>query len=227
MSKSRDRFAFALAIVAAVLIAGVSGAAWAASQKYGIGHDATTAEIAGWDIDVRPDGQGLPVGKGSPKEGEALYVERCAACHGEFGESTGRWPLLAGGHGTLKSHDPQKSIGSYWPYAATVIDYVRRSMPFGNSQSLSNDELYAIVAYILMLNDVITDENFELDQTTFKSLKMPNEPNFLDDDRETTEKAFWKKDPCMKDCIPGKAEITGRARLIDVTPEPGKGPKVE
>jgi cytochrome c len=225
MSKCRKRVVLAAAAAAAVLA--IADGAWAQGKKFGIGRTASQTEIAGWDIDVRPDGQGLPVGKGTAKQGEPLYVERCAACHGEFGESTGRWPLLAGGIGTLKSHDPQKSIGSYWPFAATVIDYIRRSMPFGNSQSLANDELYAIVAYVLMLNDVITDENFELNQTTFKNLKMPNEANFIDDDRETAEKAFWKKDPCMKDCLPGKAEIAGRARVLDVTPEPGKGPKVD
>jgi cytochrome c len=176
---------------------------------------------------VRPDGQGLPAGKGTVKDGEAIYVERCAACHGEFGESAGRWPILAGGMGTLASHDPVKSIGSYWPYASTVIDYIRRSMPFGASQTLSNDELYAVTAYVLYLNDVIQDEKFELSDKNFMTIKLPNQPNFLDDDRETSEKAFWPKDPCMKDCLPGEAKVIGRARIIDVTPEAGKGPKVE
>ena len=89
-------------------------------------------------------------------------MQQCAACHGEFGESAGRWPILAGGDGTLASDDPVKSIGSYWPYASTVMDYIRRAMPFGNAQSLSNDELYAVTAYVLYLNDIIKDENFEL-----------------------------------------------------------------
>ena len=132
-------------------------AADAASKTLGIGREATPEEIAGWDIDIRPDGQGLPPGKGTVKQGEPLYVERCAACHGEFGESAGRWPILAGGAGTLASHDPVKSVGSYWPYASTLLDYIRRSMPFGAAQSLTNDELYAITAYVLYLNDVIKD----------------------------------------------------------------------
>ena len=119
------------------------------TKRLGIGREAKAEEIAGWDIDVRPDGQGLPPGKGTVKQGEPLYMERCAACHGEFGESAGRWPILMGGAGTLASSDPVKSIGSYWPYASTVIDYIRRSMPFGNAQSLTNDELYAITAYVL------------------------------------------------------------------------------
>jgi S-disulfanyl-L-cysteine oxidoreductase SoxD len=198
-----------------------------AAKPLGIGRVATPEEIAGWDIDVRPDGQGLPAGHGTVKQGEALYLERCAACHGEFGESAGRWPILMGGAGSLASHDPVKSIGSYWPYASTVIDYIRRSMPFGNAQSLSNDELYAITAYVFYLNDIIKDQNFELNEKNFTSIKLPNQPNFIDDDRETAEKEFWQKTPCMTNCAPGEAKITGRARAVDVTPETGKGLKVE
>ena len=198
-----------------------------AAKHLGIGREAKPNEIAGWDIDIRPDGVGLPPGKGTVKQGEAIYMQQCAACHGEFGESAGRWPILSGGDGTLASNDPVKSIGSYWPYASTVMDYIRRAMPFGNAQSLSNDELYAVTAYVLYLNDVIKDENFELNQTTFKSVRLPNGPNFRDDDRETSERAFWRKSPCMTNCLPEPAKITGRARVLDVTPEPGKGPKVE
>jgi cytochrome c len=213
----------ALALIAALLLA----APVQAGEKLGVGRLATPEEIAGWDIDIRPDGHGLPIGKGTVAQGEPLYMERCAACHGEFGESAGRWPMVAGGQGTLASHDPVKTVGSYWPYPATVMDYIRRSMPFGNAQSLSNDELYAITAYVLYLNDVITDRDFELNDKNFSALKLNNEPNFFDDDRETAERTFWKKDPCMKNCLPGTAKIIGRATLIDVTPEPGKEPKVE
>ncbi|MTW16592.1 c-type cytochrome [Rhodoplanes serenus] len=199
----------------------------ATKAKYGIGREAKPEEIAGWDIDVRPDGQGLPPGKGTARKGEALFVEQCASCHGEFGESAGRWPVLAGGAGTLASHDPVKTIGSYWPYASTVIDYVRRAMPFGNAQSLSGDDLYAIVAYVLYLNDVITDQDLELSDKTFPTVKLSNEANFFDDDREVSEKSFWKKDPCMTNCAAGTPTVLGRARSIDVTPEDGKGPRVE
>jgi cytochrome c len=198
-----------------------------AAKPLGIGREAKPDEIAGWDIDIRPDGQGLPPGKGTVKQGEAIYVQQCAGCHGEFGESAGRWPMIAGGAGTLSSHDPVKSVGSYWPYASTVIDYTRRSMPFGNAQSLSNDDLYAVTAYVFYLNDILQDENFELNSETFKTIRLPNQANFYDDDREMSEKTFWRKQPCMKNCLPGEAKVTGRARLIDVTPEPGKGPKVE
>jgi cytochrome c len=213
--------------LALLTLAGAAVVAAPKAKHLGIGRAASPAEIAGWDIDIRPDGQGLPPGKGTVKQGEAIYMQQCAACHGEFGESAGRWPILFGGEGTLKSDDPVKSIGSYWPYASTVMDYIRRAMPFGNAQSLSNDELYAVTAYVLYLNDVIKDQSFELNAETFRTIKLPNGPNFRDDDRETTERSLWRKSPCMTNCLPGKASITGRAKLIDVTPEAGKGPKVE
>ena len=198
-----------------------------AAPRLHIGRAATPEEIAGWDIDIRPDGEGLPRGEGTVKAGEALYMERCAGCHGEFGEGAGRWPILSGGSGTLASHDPMRSIGSYWPYASTLLDYIRRSMPFGNAQSLNGDELYAITAYVLYLNDIINQEDFELNDKNFTAIKLPNEANFHDDDREVAEKEFWRKEPCMINCLPGEAKVTGRARVLDVTPEAGKGPKVE
>jgi mono/diheme cytochrome c family protein len=221
--------------ILAVASAGVGAAPKAAKQAahaeaarhLGIGREAKADEIAGWDIDIRPDGKGLPAGKGTVQQGETIYLQQCAACHGEFGESAGRWPIIAGGDGTLASDDPVKSIGSYWPYASTVMDYIRRAMPFGNAQSLSNDELYAVTAYVLYLNDIIKERNFELNPASFKTIKLPNEANFRDDDRDVAEKSLWRKSPCMTNCLPGKARITGRARVIDVTPEPGKGPKVE
>jgi cytochrome c len=203
----------------------VSGAE-AGAMRLGIGREAKPEEIAGWDIDVRPDGQGLPPGHGTVKQGEAVYLQQCAACHGEFGESAGRWPILMGGAGTLASHDPVKSVGSYWPYASTLIDYIRRTMPFGSAQSLTNDELYAVTAYVLFLNEVIKDPDFELNDKNFGSIKLPNQPNFIADDRDAAEKAFWRA-PCMANCLPGKARVIGRARSIDVTPEPTTQPKVE
>jgi cytochrome c len=190
--------------------------AHAGERKLSIGRIATPQEIAGWDIDVRPDGQGLPPGKGSVKEGEEVYMARCATCHGEFGESAGRWPMVAGGQGTLKSDDPVKTVGSYFAHLSTVIDYVRHAMPFGDAQSLSNDELYSVVAYLLFLNDIV-DDRFVLSKETFAQVKMPNAGGFYDDDRETAEKSFWAK-PCMTDCK-ADVSITGRARAIDVTPQ--------
>ena len=188
-----------------------------APRNYGIGHPATAEQIAGWDIDVRPDGQGAPPGRGSVKDGEKVYMEKCAACHGEFGESAGRWPQIAQGKGTLASHDPVKTVGSYYPYLSSVVDYIRRAMPFGDAESLTNDELYAVVAYVLNLNDIV-DDNFVLSKETWAQVKMPNSGGFFDDDREKSEKVFWNSNPCMKDCR-GPVAITGRALSIDVTPD--------
>jgi S-disulfanyl-L-cysteine oxidoreductase SoxD len=161
------------------------------------------------------------------KAGEAIYMQHCAACHGEFGESVGRWPIVSGGTGTLATHDPVRSVGSYWPFASTLMDYIRRSMPFGNAQSLTNDELYAVTAYVLYLNDIVKSDDFELNEKNFTSIRMPNEPNFVDDDRETAEKEFWQKNPCMQNCAARPAKITSRARALEVTPEENKGGKVE
>ena len=232
MSKCREILALAL-FAACLLPAGAAPkkqetqAGHAAPRKLEIGRAATSEEIAGWDIAIRPDGRNLPVGKGTVKEGEPLYVERCATCHGEFGESAGRWPILSGGNGSLASHDPVKSVGSYWPYASTLIDYIRRAMPFGASQTLTNDELYAITAYVLFLNDVIKTEDFELSDRNFATIKLPNEQNFFDDDREVSEKSFWRKNPCMTNCAKGDARVTGRARTIDVTPDGPAGVKAD
>jgi S-disulfanyl-L-cysteine oxidoreductase SoxD len=195
-------------------------------RKIGLGREAHPEEVKAWDIDVRPDGQGLPPGKGSVKDGEDLYQAQCAACHGEFGESAGRWPMVAGGAGSLKGEGPEKTVGSFWPYASTTFDYIKRAMPYGNARSLSDDEVYAITAYVLFLNDIVK-EDFTLSKENFGTVKLPNEANFYDDDREKTERHFWKKEPCMKNCAPTPAKVANRARMLDVTPEEGKGPKVE
>jgi cytochrome c len=155
-----------------LILAAPLATAQSTKSGYGIGRIATPQEIAGWDIDVRPDGQGLPDGKGSVKDGEEVYMAKCAACHGEFGEGAGRWPHIAGGQGSLASHDPNKTVGSYFPYLSSVFDYVRHTMPFGDAQSMTNDELYATVAYLLYLNDIV-DEKFVLTKETFKTVKMP------------------------------------------------------
>jgi cytochrome c len=195
--------------------------------KLGLGRVALPEEIKAWDTDVRPDGQGLPVGKGTVKQGDALFQAHCAACHGEFGEGVGRWPVLAGGHGTLKADRPDKTIGSFWPDLSSVFDYIRRAMPFGNAHSLQNDEIYAIVAYLLAMNDIVKDENFELNEKNFTSIKMPNAGAFYEDDREIAEKHFWKKAPCIKDCRTTAPKVTGRAINVDVTPDSKAGPKVD
>lgn len=189
----------------------------AVADKLGLGRAALPAEVAAWDLDITPDGKGLPEGSGSVAQGDALFAEHCAVCHGDFAEGVGRWPKLAGGQGTLANQDPVKTVGSYWPYLSTAFDYVRRSMPFGQAQTLSNDEVYAITAYILYSNDLVEDD-FVLSKENFLDVKMPNADGFIRDDRESVEKAFWRE-PCMSDCKPGKVEITKRAAVLDVTPQ--------
>ncbi|WP_454621165.1 c-type cytochrome [Bradyrhizobium cenepequi] len=225
MSKSLDVVLAALlacAIAVPALAQQKTGAE--AGPRYNIGRAPTTKEIRGWDIDVRPDGQGLPEGKGTVAQGEKLFMDNCSACHGEFGEGNGRWPVLAGGKGSLTSDNPVKTVGSYWPYASTVFDYVRHAMPYGNAESFSVDEYYALVAYVLYLNDVVTDQNFELNNKNLAMIKMPNEQGFVMDNRASSEKSFWQRDPCMKDCI-APVKITARAAAIDVTPDDSKGGK--
>lgn len=184
-----------------------------------LGRAATDEEIAAWDIDVRADGKGLPPGRGSVAEGEEIFTERCAVCHGDFGEGVDRWPVLAGGFDTLTKERPEKTIGSYWPYLSTVYDYVRRAMPFGNARSLDDDEVYALTAYLLYLNDIVTDEDFVLSKENFEETRLPNEANFIPDDRASEPQYAGKAEPCMKDCRQGKATVTMRARVLDVTPD--------
>lgn len=193
--------------------------------KVGLGRPALPEEIKAWDIDVRPDGLGAPVGKGDVKKGEELFLAQCAACHGEFGEAVGRWPVLVGGKGSLKADNPEKTIGSYWPDASTVFDYIRRAMPFGNARSLSDDDVYALTAFLLNMNEVVKDD-FVLTNENIGKVKMPNTGAFYDDDRTTAEKHFWAE-PCMKNCKAGEVKVTGRARVVDVTPDGKSGPKVE
>ncbi|APH71764.1 c-type cytochrome [Aquibium oceanicum] len=194
-----------------------------AGAVFGLGRAATADEIAAWNIDVRPDGEGLPEGRGTVMQGEGIYTERCAACHGDFGEGIGRWPVLAGGHDTLKADRPEKTIGSYWPYLSTVYDYVNRAMPFGDARGLESDELYALTAYLLFLNDVVTDEDFELSKENFATVKLPNEANFFEDDRLSEPHYADRTHPCMTDCRPGLPTITMHAAVLDVTPESEEG----
>ena len=198
----------------------ISFSSHAENRKYNIGKLATKTEVAGWDIDVRPDGVGAPKGSGNAIDGEEIYVNRCAACHGDFGEGVDRWPVLVGGDGTLASHDPEKTTGSYWPYASTIFDYVYRSMPFGEAQTLTHDETYKLVAYLLNMNEII-DEDFVLSDENIGKIKMPNASGFLLPDPRPDVRKYKDGQPCMKNCnVPVK--IIGKARDIDVTPDDEK-----
>ncbi len=129
-----------------------------AMESPNLGHEATPAQIAGWDISVGPDGVGLPPGKGTPATGATVYEQKCQVCHGAKGAGQPN-DRLVGGQGTLTSKAPVRTIGSYWPYATTVFDYVRRSMPYIQPQSLSDDEVYAVTAYLLNLNGIIGEND--------------------------------------------------------------------
>ena len=188
-----------------------------------LGRKALPEEVTAWDIDIRADGTGLPEGRGTVADGETLFAEGCAICHGDFGEGVDRWPVLAGGHDTLKEDRPVKTIGSYWPYLSTVFDYVRRAMPFGDARSLSDDDVYALTAYLLYVNDIVTDEDFELSRDNFAEVRLPNEANFIADTRMDEPHYAEKSEPCMSDCKPGPVKVIMRARVLDVTPEGDDG----
>ena len=142
-----------------------------------LGQPATAEDIAKWDIDVPPSGKGLPAGSGTAAAGAAVYAKNCAACHGPKGEGKPN-DALVGGQGKLAGKGPApKTVGSYWPYSTTVFDYVRRSMPWNAPQSLTNDEVYAVSAYLLHLNGII-GENDVMDANTLPAVKMPNRDSF-------------------------------------------------
>ena len=191
----------------------------AKERKFNLGKIATKTEIAGWDIDVRPDGLGAPIGSGSAIIGEEVYAEQCASCHGDFGEGLDRWPELVGGEDSLDTHDPVKTTGSYWPYASTMYDYIYRAMPFGVAQSLTHDETYQVVAYLLYMNEII-EEDFVLNDKNIGKIKMPNVEGFLMPDPRP-DIANINGNPCMKNCN-SPTKIIGKARDIDVTPEEEK-----
>ena len=167
------------ALPLALIIGGCVGAGVTAGTPEGpnLGREATPAQIAGWDISVGPHGVGLPPGKGTAAAGAVVYEQKCQACHGARGAGQPN-DRLVGGLGTLASKTPVKTIGSYWPYATTVFDYVRRAMPYIQPQSLTDDEVYALTAYLLNLNGIIGDGD-EMNAQTLPKVKMPNQANFI------------------------------------------------
>jgi cytochrome c len=200
--------------VVTVLIA-VAAATAAEPGHFGYGTNPTPEQIAGWDIDVRgDDGAGLPPGKGSVPRGGEIFAEQCAACHGTFGEGEGRFPKLAGGAGTLTGDRPEPTVGSYWPFAPTLWDYINRAMPFPAPHSLPADDVYALTAYILNLNDIVAGD-FVADRETLPKVKMPNHDNFIwHDPRPDTI-----TQPCMNACLsPADVKIKSTAEGMNLTP---------
>ena len=141
-----------------------------------LGQEVTPEEVVARDISIFPDGEGLPEGDGSVHEGEKIYQAECMVCHGKngFGHTADQ---LAGAEMSLISEYPEKTIGSYWPYATTLLDYVRRAMPYTNPGTLSNNELYAITAYVLNINGIVK-KNEWMDADSLPRVRMPNEDGF-------------------------------------------------
>ena len=172
-------------VVVGTVVALVVGTPPVLAQTYDLGRPPTADETRMWDITIGPDGEGLPPGSGTAAEGRVVFARQCAVCHGRTG-TEGPDDRLAGGQGTLASDRPLKTVGSYWPVATTLWDYINRAMPFNQPGSLSPDEVYASVAYVLHLNDLI-DEQERLDATTLPRIELPNRAGFVPDPRPDTE----------------------------------------
>jgi mono/diheme cytochrome c family protein len=150
----------------------------ALAESPNLGKAASSEEIAAWDISIGPDGAGLPAGGGTPRQGEQVYVAKCLGCHGEKGAGKPNDRLVGGPELLAPGQAPVKTVGNFWPYATTVFDYVRRAMPLNESKSLSNDEVYGVVAYLLWQNGVI-GENDTIDTKTLPAVRMPNRDGFI------------------------------------------------
>lgn len=176
------RTALGLGTAAAVLLMALSGAQ--AGEKYGFGTTPTAEEIAAIDIDAMPDGRGLPPGSGTAVQGKAVFEENCAACHGEdmAGVKETGGAALIGGRGSIGTPETKKTVESFWPYASTLFDYVKRAMPFSEPGSLTNDQVYAVSAYILAKGNIIADD-MVLDATSLPKVEMPNKDGFIADAR--------------------------------------------
>ena len=156
----------------------------ARAEGLGIGAPASEVLVRAWNIDIAPDGRGLPPGEGSVTRGAQLYAERCAPCHGRGGEGKPE-DRLSGGRGTLASGTPVKTVGSFWPYATTLFDYIRRAMPFNAPQSLGDEEVYALVAYLLYVNGIVQADAV-IDAHSLPAVRMPNRGGFISDPRPDT-----------------------------------------
>ena len=166
------------------------GAGVAQPPKYKVGRAPEADEVKAWSITIFPDGTGLPEGRGTAAEGKEVYARRCSECHGTTGQG-GESSALVGGHGSLTSAKPLKTVGSYWPYATTLWDYVNRTMPFHNPGILTDDQVYSVVAYVLHLNGIV-GENEELNRETLPQVRMPNRDGFVKDRRPDVGPASGK-----------------------------------
>jgi S-disulfanyl-L-cysteine oxidoreductase SoxD len=183
-----------VALAVCTLIVGLADSQ-SAAPKPKFGKAISEADLALWDIDIRtPDGKGLPPGKGSVAEGKALYDQQCVACHGEAGKGGPMYGTMVGGVGSFTTNARVLTPGSMYPYAAILFDYTRRTMPMTAPQSLTNDQVYALAAYILHLNGLVP-ENAVVDAASLTKIPMPNRNGFIIDDRPDT-----KATRCMTNC---------------------------
>jgi len=154
-------------------------AAGAQTRDYkNVGRAPTEAEIKAWDITIGPDGKGLPPGSGSAKEGAPIFAEKCASCHGQNLQGSPLGPTLVGGSGSLTSIQPKQTVGSYWPFATTVWDWINRAMPRGQGESLSSGEVYSLTAFVLYKNGIVQESDV-LDAQSLPKIRMPNRNNFV------------------------------------------------
>jgi mono/diheme cytochrome c family protein len=186
------RFHFNLVVPVVAVAACVTAAAQTPDYK-NVGRTPTAQEVQALDIAIGTDGKELPPGSGNAKTGARLFNEKCVACHGENLEGSAQAPALVGGKGTLTSLHPKMTAGSYWPFATTIFDYVRRAMPRYQEGSLKVDEVYSLTAFILYRNEIIKEDDV-IDATTLPKIKMPNRDGFVPQNLD--EIHDWKKRGC-------------------------------
>jgi cytochrome c551/c552 len=226
MSSSASRSLVRLALALAGAAFGLAAFAQVAAPRYGLGRAPTDAELAAWDIDVRPDGHGVKKGRGTVQQGQVIYDAQCASCHGTFGESN-NYMVIAGGvepddvksgrAARLRDATAVRTVGNKLNHASTLWDYINRAMPWTNPQSLSVDEVYAVTAYVLNLNAIVP-EDFELDERNLLTLPMPN--------RNGLTRAHGMGSPSGKPDVQGSLCMKGcaaEAQVASALPEHARG----